>query len=66
MELTKQLLINAIIGKGFRGNYQDEQNMTRLGLAYFSGNQHNEIWTWSRSEIEKHPMAALEAIYKRF
>jgi len=34
-------MIFAIIGRGFCGNYRLAQKYTDLGLARFTGNQHN-------------------------
>lgn len=62
--LEKSMLIDAIIGKGFKSMiYAD--NMTKLGLAEFCGNQWNPDWNWKRSELLKLDITQLQNIYSR-
>lgn len=64
MDVTKTILIHAIIGQGFSG-YSDPDRMVKLGLAYYSGNQHNENWDWHIKKLEELDIPYLWAIYKR-
>jgi hypothetical protein len=64
MEITKSLLIDAIKGKGFF-TYADCGKMESLGLAKFTGNQHNEKWDWIPERLERLGMDELKRIYSR-
>jgi hypothetical protein len=58
----KQLLVDAIIGRGFR-SIQHSVAMTEEGLARFNGNQHNESWEWKRNSLMEMETTQLKAIY---
>jgi hypothetical protein len=60
--MNKQILIDAIIGKGF-SNTQDAMNMANQGLTEFCGDQNNEDWKWIRSKLEDLPEEYLEKLY---
>jgi len=59
----KTLLIHAIIGCGVNGGYDFCGTMTKRGLAYFSGNQWNEDWSWKREALQELAVPELETIY---
>jgi len=63
MEIDKELLVNAVIGRGFR-SMEHASEMTKLGLAEFSGNQWNPDWKWIREELDKLSMEELEKVYQ--
>jgi len=56
------MLVDAIIGRGFKSIAHAEE-MTRLELAYFSGDQHNPEWKWEREILKTLPYWHLEVIY---
>jgi hypothetical protein len=60
--MDKQILIDAIIGKGF-STMQDAMNMANQGLAKFYGDQNNEEWKWNRSKLNELPEEDLENLY---
>ena len=62
--LERDILIDAIIGKGFHG-LEDAENFTNLGYAKFTGNQHNYEWTWIRDKLKKLHTMDLERVYSR-
>jgi hypothetical protein len=57
------LLVDAIVGRGFPTMVQADR-FTRDGLARFTGNQHNDAWTWDRERLEFLPVEKLETIYQ--
>ena len=62
--MEKQILVDAILGKGFR-SMQFAIDMTNAGLAKFTGNQWNEKWDWKKEELLKLPIDQLAVLYKK-
>jgi len=62
IEVTKDMLINAISGKGFSSTKLADE-MEKNGLAKWTGNQSNESWAWNKAELEKLELADLEKLY---
>jgi UDP-glucose 6-dehydrogenase len=60
--MNKQILIDAVIGKGF-SDMHDAIDMTNLGLSEFCGDQNNEKWKWIRSKLEDLSEEYLEKLY---
>lgn len=58
MNITKELIIDAIIGGCSipRGGISET-------LTPFCGNQHNEAWRWNRKELEKYDIVYLIGFY---
>ena len=61
---SKELLLDAIIGKGFL-SIADAQNFVERKLAVFSGNQHNESWEWQKVKLAVLSLDELLVIYMR-
>ena len=59
MEMTKEILIDAIMG----GCYIPYGGISE-DLTPFDGNQWNEDWCWSKSELEKMTYADLNDLYR--
>ena len=59
---TEMLFADAIVGVGFPSHAVAEAAV-KQGLAVFSGNQHNEGWTWLRPKLEALPMNDLMDLY---
>lgn len=62
MEISKELLVDAICGKGFKSQ-EFATSMTEVGLATYIGNQWNEKWEWNKKELKELPFSALEDLY---
>lgn len=62
--MDKELLVDAVVGKGFT-SLSDAIEMQERGLAYFSGNQHNEKWDWDRVKLRELDEAQLQQLYAR-
>ena len=62
--LKRDILIDAIVGKGFHG-LEDAEHFTNLGYAEFTGNQHNYEWEWIRGKLNKLHTMDLERVYSR-
>jgi hypothetical protein len=60
--MTKELMIDAIVGQGFR-SMQKAIEYEKLGYAKFTGNQYNEDWSWKRDELKKLTLDVLCTIY---
>lgn len=60
---TRMLFVDAIVGVGFPGPYEVAERATRGGLARFTGNQHNEEWTWDRPALESLALETLQTLY---
>ena len=52
MIVTKQMIIHALIGRGFN-SCEMAIHYTNIGFARFTGNSHNEDWEWIIDELEK-------------
>lgn len=63
-ELTKPILIDAIVGRGFI-SMDEAEHYTRVGLARFTGNQHNAEWQWERRKLEALTFELLLSIYQQ-
>jgi len=63
MEISKELLIDAIIGVGFK-SYKIAEKMTANGFAEFSGNQWNEEWSYRKDKLLELTFYELELVYK--
>lgn len=59
---TEMLFVDAIVGVGFP-SFEVADCAVRQGLAGFSGDQHNEGWTWLRPKLEALPMNDLMDLY---
>jgi hypothetical protein len=62
-ELTKEILIDAIIGRGII-SYKQANWFEKLDIVTFNGNQWNESWAFKREELEKIDIEELMTIYK--
>jgi hypothetical protein len=62
-ERYKQLVIHAIIGRGFISPDQAIYFTDVRKLAYFSGNQWNEHWDWDIKKLHCLDIIELENIY---
>lgn len=62
MILSQELLVNAIIGKGFN-SIEATVHYTNLGFAEFTGNSWNEDWEWDRKELNMLSVEQLKGIY---
>ena len=51
MKISKQMLIHALIGKGF-DSCEKAMHYTDLGFAEFTGNSWNEDWEWKIDELK--------------
>lgn len=58
----KTLTIDAIIGAGFH-SVVIATECERVGLAEFTGNQHNTAWSWKREALEKLELDTLQELY---
>lgn len=56
------VLADAITGVGFP-SYEVAEEAVKGGLATFTGNQHNEDWTWDTEALLKLETATLEQLY---
>ena len=62
--MQKVILVDAVMGAGFPSmDFADE--MTKRGLARFTGNQWNEEWRWNRDSLEKLSDIGLLTLYNR-
>lgn len=52
MEATKQMIVHALIGKGF-SSCEIANHYTNIGFAKFTGDQWNEDWEWIIDELNK-------------
>lgn len=60
----KNLIIDAIIGKGFYHiNGYHPNDFADVGLAVFTGNQWNEDWEWNKEELKQLSTEELNSIY---
>lgn len=66
MSTLHELMVHAVIGKGFKCDYTDEGQMEKRGLARFTGNQHNEKWDWNKDALDRLPTTELVKLYERF
>lgn len=57
-----ELIVDAIRGVGFP-TLATAIEAEQLGLAVFTGNQHNEHWVWVRDELRKLSEKQLQNIY---
>jgi hypothetical protein len=62
--MDKELLVNAICGKGFFG-HRDAIHFENQKVARFCGNQHNEDWCWLSDQLNLLSMWKLTEIYYR-
>ncbi len=63
MEIIKQILVDAIVGCGFKSmSFACEMESKRL--ARFSGNQWNDDWEWRRDALENMDVETLTKIYE--
>jgi len=60
VEVSKTLIIHAIKGRGVP--IKIAEDMVKLRLAYFIGNQWNEDWTWHTEKLESMTLVAYQAI----
>jgi len=60
--LTKAILIDAIVGVGFP-SIDVAMKASSVGLAHFTGNQHNESWDWHREMLEQADTDDLHDLY---
>lgn len=59
----KTLLVDAVAGAGFPDEAFAER-CTKLGLAEFTGNQHNQGWRWLKGRLyESLPEDELQLLY---
>ena len=60
--MTRMLFVDAVVGVGFPaqnlGMAAEQQE-----LATFTGNQHNEEWSWTRTALEKLTTPDLQDLY---
>jgi hypothetical protein len=63
IEEEKDLLIDAIYGRGVCGGYTFALDMEKRRLAKFTGNQWNENWDWDKYELSKLPIEELKSLY---
>jgi hypothetical protein len=61
-EISKATLVHAIKGKGFP-SMEKADYWTKLGMARFTGNQHNPDWSWIAEKLEQLPVSTLLKIY---
>lgn len=59
----KELLINALEGRGFGTKYANV--LVTQNLAIFTGNQHNEDWSWNLSALQQLNLDQLVFLYNR-
>jgi hypothetical protein len=52
------------MGKGLSNKYLVIE-MTKRGLAKFTGNQWGECWDWRREELDKLSLEELKNLYER-
>lgn len=62
MEATKQMIIHALIGKGFNG-CEIAMHYTNIGFAKFIGDSWNEDWEWNVDELNKLTCIQLYELY---
>ena len=60
--IDKGIMINAIVGRGFK-SMDEADYYTRGGLAHYTGDQHNPEWSWDRVKLSELPMDVLQEIY---
>ena len=60
--MERDILIDAIIGKGLLNSYYAEKK-EKEGLVDFTGNQWNEDWSWNRRALNKLATKKLETLY---
>lgn len=63
-DAAKNLLVYAVIGVGFP-SYSLADEMTRLGFAKFTGNQHNESWQWDQGKLEALSLDQLAQLFRK-
>lgn len=61
MNIDKVLMIHALKGKGAPLN--GDLHINGNQVSKFSGDQHNENWTWIDSELEKLSLSQLKVLY---
>lgn len=59
----KILLVDAICGIGFPSMLLAEE-ATKVGLATYTGNQHNWSWAWHRDRLLACDLDKLQALYQ--
>ncbi len=63
-EIPKQVLIDAICGRGFP-SMEDAESWTKAGMAKETGDQHNYKWEWDREALKDLTNTELWNIYRR-
>lgn len=53
VELNKGDLIRLCMSLQVGKSYEEADYFTQLGAAHFSGNQHNENWSWNRDYFKR-------------
>ena len=61
-ESEQEILIALICYKGFK-SIEYAMAMENMGLAKFTGNQHNESWAWDYDVLKKLTVEQLTKIY---
>lgn len=59
-----EFLIDAIVGIGFGGSMEFADKCTKWGFAKFTGNQHNEEWSWDADVLKQQRNDVLLILYK--
>lgn len=59
----KELIIDALCGAGFNSQSQALRYEMR-GLAFQTGNQHNERWQWNREALAQISTEGLQEMYQ--
>lgn len=69
MEITKELLIDAIIGKGFIGNAKhrsmEVQLFSELGIVFWNGEPFKSKPKFSRLQLGRLELQDLQTLYTR-
>ena len=61
--MNKDILIDAINGIG-TGSMDSSIEYEKIGLAIFTGNQHNPDWRFKQSKLDSMSEPELEDLYK--
>jgi len=64
IEINKSDLVN-LVSSTQPMSYKEADKLTKEGLVVFSGNQHNESWSWVKSELIKLSDNQLMKLYQK-
>lgn len=66
IEVSREELIKICLNLSVGKSYSDAEEATNNGWARFTGNQHNESWSWNKEYLNALSDAGLIKFYNQY